>query len=58
MIHPKLLEGDVKFAAILVDSVGELTRLERYERRSLSRRNSAIRNIDAYRAFLIIIRNI
>jgi hypothetical protein len=51
VIHPKLLEGDAKFAAVLFDSVGELMRLERYERRALSRRNSAIRNIDAYRAF-------
>ena len=51
VIHPKPLEGDAKFAAVLFDSVGELTRLERYERRALSRRNSAIRNIDAYRAF-------
>jgi hypothetical protein len=51
VIHPKPLEGDAKFAAVLFDSVGELMRLERYERRALSRRNSAIRNIDAYRAF-------
>jgi hypothetical protein len=51
VIHPKPLEGDVKFAAVLLDSVGELTRLERYERRALSRRKSAIRNFDAYRAF-------
>jgi hypothetical protein len=49
VIHPKLLEGDAKFAAVLLDSVRELTRLERYERRALSRRKSAIRNIDAYR---------
>jgi hypothetical protein len=49
VIRPKPLEGDAKFAAVLVDSVGELTRLERYERRALSRRKSAIRNIDAYR---------
>jgi hypothetical protein len=40
VIHAKPLEGDVKFAAVLLDSVGELTRLERYERRALSRRNS------------------
>jgi hypothetical protein len=49
VIHPIPLEGDPKLAAVLVDSVGELTRLERYERRALSRRKSAIRNIDAYR---------
>jgi hypothetical protein len=51
VIHPKPLEGDAKLAAVLVDSVGELTRLERYERRALSRRKSAIRNFDACRAF-------
>jgi hypothetical protein len=51
VIHPKLLEGDAKFAAVLFDSAGELRPLERYERRALSRRNSAIRNIDAYRTF-------
>jgi hypothetical protein len=51
VLHPKPVEGDAKLVAILVDSVGELTRLERYERRALSRRKAAIRNIDAYRAF-------
>jgi hypothetical protein len=48
---PKRLEGDAKLAAVLLDSVGELTRFDRYERRALSRRKSAIRKIDAYRAF-------
>jgi hypothetical protein len=51
VIHPKPLEGDAKLAAVLVDSVAELTRLERYERRTLSRRKSAIRNFDACRTF-------
>jgi hypothetical protein len=51
VIHPKPLEWDAVFVAALADSAGELTRLERYERRALSKRKSAIRNIDAYRAF-------
>jgi hypothetical protein len=37
------LEGDAKFAAVLFESVGELTRLERYERRALSGRNTNTR---------------
>ena len=51
VIHPKPLGWGAVFVAALADSAGELTRLERYERRALSRRKSAIRNIDAYRSF-------
>jgi hypothetical protein len=51
VIHPKPLDWNVMFAAVLIDSAGELTRLDRYERRALSRRKSGIRSIDAHRAF-------
>jgi hypothetical protein len=50
VLHPKPLERDVKLAKILVDRDRELARLDRYERRALSRRNTALRNFDTCRA--------
>ena len=41
------LEDDEKLATILEDRSSELARLDRYERRALSRRRSAIRGFDA-----------
>jgi hypothetical protein len=43
-INCKPLEGLVKLAMILQDRASELARLDRYERRALFRRKSAIRN--------------
>jgi hypothetical protein len=43
LLRPKHLEGDTKLAVILADRRGELARLDRYERRALSRRKNAIR---------------
>lgn len=41
------IEEPVKFAMALSDLAGQLATMERYERRALSRRNSAMREFDA-----------
>jgi hypothetical protein len=48
--HLEPPEGDEKIAAIVADRARELEALDRYERRALSRRKSAIRNFDAMRS--------
>jgi hypothetical protein len=43
LIDLKPLEGDEKFATVVEDRVRELAALDRYERRAISKRKSAIR---------------
>ena len=43
-------QGALKFALILADLADRLAKLDRYERRALSRRKAAVRDFDAARA--------
>ena len=49
ILSPEPLEGNEKLFAVVDDTAKELARLDRYERRALSRRKTAIRDFDKIR---------
>jgi hypothetical protein len=49
MLHPVVpKQQDERFAAVIADWSSELQRLDRYERRALSRRKFAVRALDSH----------